>query len=200
MVSLPPINPSEPARVEPEAVGKQRRGGPPESVRLMLASWAIMIAGELLHQALTVIAVAIDPSPLREAAKMRAKGEELTDAALNTGVYASVVVMALIQLTFVLLLAMALRAIKNKASWSLNARRLLQVFAGYFAIRVLALFATVPSASTLPVAFYGVDGAIQIILGVAGICGIVYSADKESVNWTGSGPKSGGKQGERKDL
>ncbi len=194
MVSVPPMR-------RPEVVEKQKRSdGVPEPVRLMLLSWAIMIAGELLHQALTVIAVAIDPAPLREAAKAGTKGEEVSDAVLNTGVYTSIVVMALVQLLFVLLLVVALRAVKNKATWAQNARRLLQVFAAYFGFRILTLFVTVPAATSLPVAFYGVDGVIQIILGVAGICGIVYSADKESVNWTEpSGPNSGGKQGERKE-
>ena len=49
MVSLPPMTPGTPSRVEPEAVEKHK-GSVPEAVRYMLAAWAVMIGGELLHQ------------------------------------------------------------------------------------------------------------------------------------------------------
>ena len=40
-----------------------------------------------------------------------------------------------------------------------------------------------PASTAIPVVFYGIDGVVQIILGVAGILGIIYSTDKDAVNW-----------------
>lgn len=199
MASLPPVNPQAPSRVEPRAVDKQNApGGVPEAVRYMLLSWAVMIAGEFLHQILVVTAAVLDPAPLREQAKEQAKaaGEQASDAMLNVSVYGAIAVMALIQLAFILLLALALRAIKQQKSWAANARRLLQVFGVFFGVRVLTLFMLSPAATSLPVAFYAFDGIIQIILGVAGVMGIVYSADKASVEWTESNdrPKANRKE------
>lgn len=187
MASIPPINPQAPSRVQPEAVEKQSgdNNGVPEAVRYMLSCFAVMISGELLHQILVVVSAVLDPAPLREQAKQQAKaaGEQASDALVNTGVYGAIAVMALIQLGFILLLAVALRALKQRKSWAANARRLLQVFGVFFGVRVLTLFMMVPDASSLPVAFYAFDGIIQIVLGVAGVLGVVYSVDKASAEW-----------------
>ena len=95
MVSLPPVNPKAPSHVEPEAVDTQKRPGKtPEAVRLMLSCWAVMIAGELLHQILVVVSTALDPAALREAALETAKsrGGEVMVVGGPTLVCASVVV------------------------------------------------------------------------------------------------------------
>lgn len=194
MVSLPPMNPGSPKRVSPEAV--EKRGGPgmPEAVRYMLTCWAVMIGGELLHQIMTVIASVLDPSALREVARERAKNSdgEVSDALVNASVYGSIFLMAVLELGIIVLFVFALRAVKQQAKWAPNARRLLQVFSGYFALRMLTLFMVAPASTAVPEAFFGADGVIQIILGVAGILGIVYSMDKSAVAWTKDGP---GKRG-----
>jgi len=166
----------------------------PEAVRYMLTCWAVMIGGELLHQIMTVIASVLDPSALREVARERAKnsGGEVSDALVNASVYGSIFLMAVLELGIIVLFVFALRAVKQQAKWAPNARRLLQVFSGYFALRMLALFMVAPASTAVPEAFFGADGVIQIILGVAGILGIVYSMDKSAVAWTKDGP---GKQG-----
>ena len=185
MVSLPPMNPGSPSRVEPEAVEKQK-GSMPEAVRYMLAAWTVMIGGELLHQILAVAASVIDPSALREVAKERAtKGDgEVSEALMNASVYGSIFIMALLQLGIILLFVFALRAVQKQAKWAENARRLLQIFSVFFALRMLTLFMMVPASTTVPTALFGVDGVIQIILGVAGVMGVIYSVDKDSVAWT----------------
>lgn len=193
MVSLPPMNPGSPSRVEPEAVDKQK-GSMPEAVRYMLTCWAVMIGGELLHQIMAVVASVVDPSALREVAKERAKNSdgEVSDALMNASVYGSIFIMAVLQLGVILLFVFALRAVKQKAKWAPNALRLLQIFSGFFALRMLTLFMMVPASTSLPTAFFGADGVIQIILGVAGILGIVYSVDKDAVAWTKTGPDKPG--------
>ena len=185
MVSLPPMNPGSPSRVEPEAVEKQK-GSMPEAVRYMLAAWTVMIGGELLHQILAVAASVIDPSALREVAKERAtKGDgEVSEALMNASVYGSIFIMALLQLGIILLFVFALRAVQKQAKWAENARRLLQIFSVFFALRMLTLFMMVPASTTVPTALFGMDGVVQIILGVAGVMGVIYSVDKDSVAWT----------------
>lgn len=185
MVSLPPMNPGSPSRVEPEAVEKQK-GSMPEAVRYMLAAWTVMIGGELLHQILAVAASVIDPSALREVAKERAtKGDgEVSEALMNASVYGSIFIMALLQLGIILLFVFALRAVQKQAKWAENARRLLQIFSVFFALRMLTLFMMVPASTAVPTALFGVDGVIQIVLGVAGVMGVIYSVDKDSVAWT----------------
>lgn len=185
MVSLPPMNPGSPSRVEPEAVEKQK-GSMPEAVRYMLAAWTVMIGGELLHQIFAVAASVIDPSALREVAKERAtKGDgEVSEALMNASVYGSIFIMALLQLGIILLFVFALRAVQKQAKWAENARRLLQIFSVFFALRMLTLFMMVPASTTVPTALFGIDGVVQIILGVAGVMGVIYSVDKDSVAWT----------------
>lgn len=194
MVSLPPMNPQSASKVEPGAVDKQHGpGGMPEAVRYMLLSFAVMIGGELLHQLLVVISAALDPAPLREQAREQAKaaGEEISDTMVNVGIYGSIAVMALIQLLVILLFVFALRAVRRQAKWAPNARRLLQIFGVFFALRMLTLFMMSPASASVPVALYGADGVVQIILGVAGVLGIVYSLDPASAAWAEKPAKNG---------
>ena len=179
------MNPGSPSRVGPEAVEKQK-GSMPEAVRYMLAAWAVMIGGELLHQIFAVAASVIDPSALREVAKERAtNGDgEVSEALMNASVYGSIFIMALLQLGVILLFVFALRAVQKQAKWAENARRLLQIFSVFFALRMLTLFMMVPASTAVPTAMFGIDGVVQIILGVAGVMGVIYSVDKDSVAWT----------------
>ncbi|OFT71800.1 hypothetical protein HMPREF3145_02605 [Corynebacterium sp. HMSC05C01] len=197
MVSLPPLNPKSPSHVDASAVDKKTPGGPPEAVQLMLRCWAVMIAGELIHQILSVVFAFVDPSALRDAAKQQAKqrGEEISDGLINMGVYGSLILMTLIQLGVLLLFVFALRAVRNKSSQAGNAYRLLQIFGVFFALRMITLFMMQPASTAIPVVLYGIDGVVQIILGVAGILGIIYSTDKDAVNWVA--PK---KDGSKKDA
>ncbi|UIZ92384.1 hypothetical protein JZY91_00775 [Corynebacterium sp. CNCTC7651] len=181
------MNPNSGSRVEPEAVEgtSKSKNGTPEAVRYMLVCWAVMIAGELLHQILTVVSVVIDPAPLKESARAAAKarGQELTDAMISTGVWGSVTVMALIQLVFLGLFTAALVAISQRRKWAPNARRILQIFSIFFALRALTLFMMRPASTAVPVAFYAFDGVIQIILAVAGVLGLFYSSQKEALDY-----------------
>lgn len=190
MVSLPPMNPNSGSHVAPAATQTSTSNGPkgsdnerPEAVRYMLTCWVVMIVGELLHQILTVISTVLDPAALKESARAAAKarGEDLTDAMMSLGLIGSVVFMALLQLAVIALFAVALHALAKQRKWAPNARRLLQIFAIFFALRALTLFVTQPASSSIPVAFYAFDGIIQIMLAVAGVLGVFYASQKESV-------------------
>lgn len=170
----------------------------PEAVRFMLLSWAIMIAGELLHQILTIAAIAIDPSELVVAAKQaaKAKGEEVSESVVSASMWGSIAVAALIQLAIIALFVAALVALQKQKKWAPTARRLLQVFSIFFAIRVLAVFVTRPASSAVPLAFYAVDGVVQIIIGVAGALGLFYASQKEATDWAEAGaPPAKGRGG-----
>ncbi|WKD56784.1 hypothetical protein CAPI_01030 [Corynebacterium capitovis DSM 44611] len=153
----------------------------PEPFRYMLACWKVMIAGELIHQVLSVISLVIDPSALRQAATeaARSSGEQASDAVLTASVFASVAVMALFQLAVVAVLAISRGAIADRKKWARNALRLLQVFSVYFALRAAVLFLSAPASTRVPVAMYAVDGALQIALAAAGVCAVLYSLQDE---------------------
>lgn len=164
----------------------------------MLLSWAIMIAGELLHQILTVTAVVIDPSELIAAAKQAAKtkGEEVSESVVSASMWGSVAIAALIQLAIIALFAAALVALQKQKKWAPTARRLLQVFSVFFALRVFAVFVTRPASSAVPVAFFAFDGVVQIIIGVAGALGLFYASQKEATDWAQAGaPPAKGRGG-----
>ncbi len=207
MVSLPPMNPNSGSHVAPSAAqtsksnepNGSRKGARPEAVRYMLACWVVMIAGELLHQILTVIAVVLDPAALKESARAAAKarGEDLTDAVMSLGIIGSVVFMALIQLAVVALFAVALNALAKQRKWAPSARRLLQIFSIFFALRAVSLFLVRPGSSAIPVAFYACDGIIQIILAVAGVLGVFYASQKESVAYAEAAAPPDGRSGDR---
>lgn len=194
MVSLPPRNPGSGSHVEPRAVAGPRpeKGAKPEAVRYMLACWAVMIAAELLHQLLTVISVVIDPAPLKESAKQAAKGQgdALSDTTVNAGMWATVVVAALIQLAIIGVFAAGLSAVSSQKKWAPRARRMLQIFAVFFAIRAAALYVALPTSTAIPVVFFAADGIIQIVVAVAGVLGVIYSSQKESRDYVeaGGGP------------
>lgn len=202
MVSLPPRNPGSGSHVEPRAVAGPRpeKGAKPEAVRYMLACWAVMIAAELLHQLLTVISVVIDPAPLKESAKQAAKGQGdvLSDTTLNAGMWATVVVAALIQLAIIGVFAAGLSAVSSQKKWAPRARRMLQIFAVFFAIRAAALYVALPTSTAIPVVFFAVDGIIQIVVAVAGVLGVIYSSQKESRDYVEAGGGPGAAAGPAK--
>ena len=205
MVSLPPgptgpkgptNNPNSASHVDPEAA----RGGKPETVRYMLACWAFMIGGELLHQALAVVSLLMDPAELIASAKEASKqtgamSGAMSEGLMNVAVWGSVALMALIQLSVLALFAFALASISRQRKMAGTARRLLMVFSVFFALRALMVFAMRPASTTVPLAFYAFDGVIQIMLGVAGALGLFYASQKESADWVDADAGKNGAKG-----
>ena len=205
MVSLPPgptgpkgptNNPNSASHVDPEAA----RGGKPETVRYMLACWAFMIGGELLHQALAVVSLLMDPAELIASAKEASKqtgamSGAMSEGLMNVAMWGSVALMALIQLSVLALFAFALASISRQRKMAGTARRLLMVFSVFFALRALMVFAMRPASTTVPLAFYAFDGVIQIMLGVAGALGLFYASQKESADWVDADAGKNGAKG-----
>lgn len=150
------------------------------TTRYLVGAWAVMVAGELVYQVLNAIGLVIEPAALKQAAReaAKARGEDVSEALITVSTYTSIVMMSLFQLLIIVLLAFALHAVAHRQKWADTARRLLSVFAIYFAIRAVLVVlapAAVAGANQLPVAFAAVTGAMQIIVGVAGVCGLVYA-------------------------
>ena len=178
-----------PAAQAPALPPRHRKGEPtqqqPEAVRYLLGAWAVMILGELLHQILAVVVTVLDPAALREAANQAAKNqsEAIPENMMQASMYATVVLMALLQLGIIVVFVLALHRAQRRGKWMLNATRVLQVFSVFFAVRVLTLFLMTPAATKVPVALFAVDGAVQIVVGVAGALGLFYASRKESQDY-----------------
>ena len=178
-----------PAAQAPALPPRHRKDEPtqqqPEAVRYLLGAWAVMILGELLHQILAVVVTVLDPAALREAANQAAKNqsEAIPENMMQASMYATVVLLALLQLGIIVVFCLALRSVQRRGKWMLNATRVLQVFSVFFAVRVLTLFLMTPAATKVPVALFAVDGAVQIVVGVAGALGLFYASRKESQDY-----------------
>ena len=161
---------------------------PPEAVRYLLFAWAVMIGAELVHQLFGLAMALLDPSALmesaREANKTVASGDALTDGQMKAVVYLGLGFMTLFMLVVIGLLAFALRAIAQRKKWAKNAVALLTVFSCYFVLRMITVFLVVgASTAGIPTAVVALDGVIQIIAGVAGICGLIFAQREETKKW-----------------
>jgi len=81
--------------------------------------------------------------------------------------------------------------IHRRSKFAGLARRMLLVFGFYFGFRILMLFMATPGGNDVPVAMYLVDGAVQIIVGVAAVLGLIFSFREEVLKWTGEIDSSG---------
>ena len=166
----------------------------PEGVRYFLTAVSIMLGAELLHQILNLVMVLIDPSELMKSAREANKGSgrDVSDQQITTVAYTTVIIMALLSLVVLIVLAMAVKAVARQKEWASNARVLLMVFSVFFGLRLLTVFvATAVSGSAVPTAVIAVDGIIQIIAGVAGICAVIFASQDDVHKWTARNNVSG---------
>ena len=64
-------------------------------------------------------------------------------------------------------------------------RRLWFAFSLYFGFRVLIVFLSSPAGANVPDWLFVVDGAVQILVGVAAIMGLIFSSKEEVLEYTG---------------
>lgn len=170
---------------------------PPETVRYLLFAWAVMLGGELVHQLFSVAMAFLDPSVLTESAREANKtvgGDAVPDDQIQLIVYATIALMGLFMLAFVLLLAAALNAVARRKSWATNAALLLMVFSAFFVLRMITVFLVVgANTDGIPTAVVALDGVIQIIAGVAAICGLIFASKEETKKWTAKQDAKGGR-------
>ncbi|RNE48953.1 hypothetical protein C5L39_06620 [Corynebacterium alimapuense] len=158
----------------------------PESVRLLLILWVAAISGEIVHQLLNIAIGLMDPSVLIAAAKegMDADTEAVSDAAVSTSVYASIVIAGTVGILIMALLAWMLSQLRHRSPKAGMARRMLMFFGIYFGFRVLMIFIAIPADNDVPIAMYLIDGSLQILVGVAATMGLVFSFRPEVLVWT----------------
>lgn len=180
MTSIPPLSPVTGVENSRGDMGPRQ----PETMRYLVGAWSVMLLGEFAHQLLNAIGLVLDPATLKQAAAdaAKARGEEVSDALITVSTYVSITMMSLFQLLIIVLLVVALRAVAGRKKWSDTARRLLTVFSIFFIIRtalVMLAPTAVSGATQLPLAFAAALGITQIIVGVAGACGLFYASRKE---------------------
>lgn len=202
-------NPPEPGshKAGGKQSGEKKSGGfgqLPDTIRLLLQIWLVVLGVEVAHQILSVVMSLLDTSALRAAAREMLspeQAEQVGEGVLNSAAIASVVLSALLAIAFMGLLAWMLHLVKTRSRRAPVARRLLLVFGFYFAFRVLLIFMLTPGGSDVPVALFAVDGSLQIIAGVAAVLALILGFRSETLKWTGeipgdgpgdSGPNSGG--------
>lgn len=188
---------AEPAPPRPgTGPGKSDPSKPPEAVRYLLFAWAVMLGAELVHQLFSLSMAFLNPSALTESAREANKsvgGEAVPDDQIKLIVYAAIALMGLFMLAFVLLLAVALNAIARRKNWANNAAMLLTVFSAFFIMRMITVFLVVgANTEGIPTAVVALDGVIQIIAGVAAVCGLIFASQDEAKKWTAKQDAKGG--------
>lgn len=171
---------------------------PPEAVRYLLLAWAVMIGAELVHQLFGVAMALLDPTALMESAREANKtvggGEAVGDDQVKLIVYVAIALMGLFALAVVAVLALALKAVARQKKWTKNAAMLLTVFSIYFLLRMITVFLVVGANSGgIPTAVVALDGVIQIIAGVAGICALIFAQRDDAKKWTAKEDAKGGR-------
>lgn len=169
--------------------------GLPDTVRLFCQLWLAILLLEIVHQVLNVVMSLLDPSALQATARESLSPEQLEQvpgSVVDGVAVASVVLMGLFALVIMGVLAWMMVLVRNRSKHAATARRLLLVFGFYFAFRILIIFMMSPGTSDVPVAFYAVDGSLQIIVGVAAVLSLILSFRPDTLKWTrevgGDGP------------
>lgn len=167
----------------PEASEAKR----PETVQLLLQVWLAVVILEVVHQLLGGGLTLFNREALLGAARTTAQeaGENLPDAVIEMTAYGSLVLSTVISLIIIAILAWMLRVLAKNTKRAATARRLWFVFSIYFAMRLLLVFIATPAGSDAPDWLFLIDGAIQILIGVAAITGIIFCTRQETLDYTG---------------
>ncbi|MEX3516842.1 hypothetical protein VVR26_05170 [Corynebacterium camporealensis] len=159
----------------------------PETVQLLLQVWLAVVVLECVHQVLGVALTLFNREALLGAARTTAEdaGENLSDSVIEVAAYGSLALSTVISLIIIAILAWMLRILANNTKRAATARRLWFVFSIYFAMRLLLVFIATPAGSDAPDWLFLIDGAIQILIGVAAIMGIIFCTRQETLDYTG---------------
>lgn len=164
---------------------KPTDGKKSETVQLLIQMWSVMVLLELVHQIFNVVIGLIDPSALRAVARQQAVAEGQSDAIVNATVTTATLLMGLLNLAIVGILAWMIMIVNKRSKRIPTAFLLLTVFSFFFIFRTLLVFLSTPGGGDVPVAFYAVDGSIQILIGVVGVIAYLLSRQPEVVEWVG---------------
>lgn len=162
-----------------------------EAVSLMLKVWTVALILEAVHLVLSITLTLLNRDELFAQARSTAEsaaersGQEMTDSFVQIVGYGSLVLSSLISLAIVALLGIMLWMINSNAKAAGTGRRLWFAFSLYFGFRVLIVFLSSPAGANVPDWLFVVDGAVQILVGVAAIMGLMFSTKEEVLEYTG---------------
>ena len=162
-----------------------------EAVSLMLKVWTVALILEAVHLVLSITLTLLNRDELFAQARSTAEsaaersGQEMTDSFVQIVGYGSLVLSSLISLAIVVLLGIMLWMINSNAKAAGTGRRLWFAFSLYFGFRVLIVFLSSPAGANVPDWLFVVDGAVQILVGVAAIMGLIFSSKEEVLEYTG---------------
>ena len=186
MTLSPNTAPSD--KPQDEAAKKPKRT---EAVSLMLKVWTVALILEAVHLVLSITLTLINRDELFAHARSTAEsaaersGQEMTDSFVQIVGYGSLVLSSLISLAIVVLLGVMLWMINSNSTAAGTGRRLWFAFSLYFGFRVLIVFLSSPAGANVPDWLFVVDGAVQILVGVAAIMGLIFSSKEEVLEYTG---------------
>lgn len=162
-----------------------------EAVSLMLKVWIVALMLEAVHLVLSITLTLLNRDELFAQARSTAEsaaersGQEMTDSFVQIVGYGSLVLSSLISLAIVVLLGIMLWMINSNTKAAGTGRRLWFAFSLYFGFRVLIVFLSSPAGANVPDWLFVVDGAVQILVGVAAIMGLMFSTKEEVLEYTG---------------
>lgn len=187
-VEKPAAEVRQPDKKKPGRPQKRGLQDLPETVRLLLQIWLVVLTLEVVHQVLGVIMSLLDTSALRAAVRQSLSPEQVEQAGeslLNGAAVVGVILMGLFAIVLMGVLAWMLHLVRNRSRHAPMARRMLLVFGFYFAFRILLIFMLTPGGTDVPVALYAVDGSLQILVGVGAVLALILSFRSETLKWTG---------------
>lgn len=194
--------PEQPAPQSPTPAGSSaspgKSGGPrtwftglPDTIRLFVQLWLLLLGLEVIHQVLNVVISLLDTAALKASARevlSEAQMELLGDGAVNAAATASALIMGLLGVLMMGLLLWMVLLFRKRSDHAAKARRLLLFFGFYFGFRILMIFLLSPGATDVPVALYAVDGSLQILIGVLAVLTVLLSFRQDTLKWTGEIP------------
>lgn len=162
-----------------------------EAVSLMLKVWTVALILEAVHLVLSITLTLLNRDELFAQARSTAEsaaersGQEMTDSFVQIVGYGSLVLSSLISLAIVVLLGIMLWMINSNTKAAGTGRRLWFAFSLYFGFRLLIVFFSSPAGANVPDWLFVIDGAVQILVGVAAIMGLMFSTKEEVLEYTG---------------
>lgn len=162
-----------------------------EAVSLMLKVWTVALVLEVVHLVLSIVLTLLNREELFAQARTTAEsaaeksGQDVSDALVQLVGYGSVAFSSLISLAIVVLLGIMLGFIHKNSKAAGTGRRLWFAFSLYFALRVLIVFISSPAGASAPDWLFLLDGAVQILVGVAAVMGLMFSTKEEVLEYTG---------------
>ncbi|AZA10114.1 hypothetical protein [Corynebacterium pseudopelargi] len=159
------------------AVSAQR----PEPLRFALRCWWVVVAAEIIHQITNFIIALLTRGQLRNEIAS-SQSQELSPKLLDAATIMALAGITGLSLIIVGIIAWLVYTLGRAEKRAPIARRVLGYFAIYFALRAGLLFSMQPQGG-IDVAYYAIDGCLQMLIGVLGLLAIYFASRPESVEF-----------------